>query len=432
MSHSITTPSPDRLAGLEAFAERVFARPAFTMPAFLDVDHLAFLDNRSGVPQVARLTISTGEIDALTDGSERVMTLQASAVANTIVYGRDLDGNENQQLWRIAHAATAAAEPVRFTDDDGAMFDQGAISKSGHYVYGRVNSRDKAIFDVERIAVASGKRQTLVQNSWETGSPSVIAVRPDDGQAMVASLNGNIDADLLRVDIGPAGDIAIENILPHEGEAWIPAMAYSPAGDVLWLATNLGREFPALYRVDPSTGERTLFLEDAWGIESIAPSPDGAWLAIEINTDGASRLLLVNTEDAGRRVEIDAPWGVADRFTWSPDARRVAFGFSTPDAPSAILASDLAGRVTTLARVEETDAPAATVPTLIHYPTFDGRAIPALWYTPSTPGPWPVIIDIHGGPEGQRRPEFQPIVQYYVGLGFAVLSPNVRGSTGYG
>ena len=424
--HSMTSPSTDRLARLEAFAERVFARPAFTMPAFLD--------NRSGVPQVARLTISTGAIDVLTEGSERVMTLQASAAANTIVYGRDVDGNENQQLWRIAHVGTHPEAPVRFTQDDGAMFDQGAISSSGQYVYARVNSRDKAIFDVERISVASGERQTLIQNSWETGSPSVIAVRADDGQAMVASLNGNIDADLLRVDIGPAGDIAVTNILPHEGstEAWIPGMAYSPNGDVLWLATNIGREFPALYRVDPASGERTLFLEDAWGIEKVSPSPDGKWLAIEINTDAASRLVLVDAQDAAHRIEIAAPWGVADRFTWSPDSLRVAFGFSTPNAPSAILAANLEGRVETLARAEEPDAPAAVVPELVHYPTFDGREIPALWYRPSTPGPWPVIIDIHGGPEGQRRPEFQPIIQYYVGLGFAVLSPNVRGSTGYG
>ncbi|HWK79396.1 MAG TPA: hypothetical protein VNP95_01445, partial [Thermomicrobiales bacterium] len=305
-SSPLTSPSPDRLARLEAFAERVFARPALTMPAFLDADHLAFLDNRSGVPQVARLTLSTGEIVALTEGSERVMTLQASAATNTLVYGQDLHGNEHQQLWRIAHAATDPQAPVRFTQDDGAMFDQGAISKSGQYVYARVNSRDKAIFDVERIEVATGARQTLIENSWETGSPSVIAVRADDGQAMVASLNGNIDADLLRVDIGPEGDVTVANILPHEGtsEAWIPAMAYSPNGDVLWLATNLGREFPALYRVDPATGERTLFLEDAWGIETVSPSPDGKWLAIEINTDGASRLLLVDSEDAAHRVEI--------------------------------------------------------------------------------------------------------------------------------
>lgn len=434
MSASIISPSPNRIAALEAYAERVFARPAFTMPAFLDADHLVFLDNRSGVPQVARLTLSTGAVETLTTGSERVMTLQASGVTNTIVYGRDLDGNENQQLWRITNASGNASEPVRFTDDLGAMFDQGAISKSGRYVYGRVNSRDKAIFDVERIEVATGARETLITNSWETGQPSNITVRADDAQVMVASLNGNVDADLLRVNVSPEGETSVENILPHDEttEAEIDAIAYSPNGDVLWLATNEGRDFSALYRVDPETGERTLFLEDAWGVEGVAPSPDGAWLAVNINTDAASRLLLVRTDDASHQVAIAAPWGVADRFTWSPDSLRVAFGFASPDAPSAILASDLEGNVTTLARVEEVDAPQAIVPTLIHYPTFDGLQIPALWYTPNTPGPWPVIIDIHGGPEGQRRPDFQLIVQYYVGLGFAVLSPNVRGSSGYG
>jgi dipeptidyl aminopeptidase/acylaminoacyl peptidase len=59
--------------------------------------------------------------------------------------------------------------------------------------------------------------------------------------------------------------------------------------------------------------------------------------------------------------------------------------------------------------------------------------IPALIYKPKTKGPYPVIIDIHGGPEGQARPSFNPINQYYaVEMGIAVIEPNVRGSSGYG
>ena len=72
-------------------------------------------------------------------------------------------------------------------------------------------------------------------------------------------------------------------------------------------------------------------------------------------------------------------------------------------------------------------------PELIRYPTFDGRTIPAFVYRPSGSGPHPVIVSIHGGPEGQARPTFSATTQYYVNeLGAAVIYPNVRGSAGYG
>jgi dipeptidyl aminopeptidase/acylaminoacyl peptidase len=69
----------------------------------------------------------------------------------------------------------------------------------------------------------------------------------------------------------------------------------------------------------------------------------------------------------------------------------------------------------------------------VRYPTFDGRLTPALWYVPANPsGPAPVVIDVHGGPEGQRRVKYDALTQFLVARGFAVLAPNVRGSTGYG
>jgi len=78
------------------------------------------------------------------------------------------------------------------------------------------------------------------------------------------------------------------------------------------------------------------------------------------------------------------------------------------------------------------------IPELIHYPTFDEvngkpRMIPAFIYKPKGEGPHPVLIDIHGGPEGQALPYFSPINQYYVNeMGIAIIEPNVRGSAGYG
>jgi dipeptidyl aminopeptidase/acylaminoacyl peptidase len=73
-------------------------------------------------------------------------------------------------------------------------------------------------------------------------------------------------------------------------------------------------------------------------------------------------------------------------------------------------------------------------PELIHYPTFDEHKIPAWFYKPQIEGsrPWPVIVYVHGGPESQFKPYFNFLIQYFLAHGYAVLAPNVRGSTGYG
>jgi dipeptidyl aminopeptidase/acylaminoacyl peptidase len=70
----------------------------------------------------------------------------------------------------------------------------------------------------------------------------------------------------------------------------------------------------------------------------------------------------------------------------------------------------------------------------VRYRTFDGREIPA-WFTlppEPTPGETPVVVDVHGGPESQRRPGFRALTQLLVARGYAVFEPNVRGSAGYG
>jgi dipeptidyl aminopeptidase/acylaminoacyl peptidase len=75
-----------------------------------------------------------------------------------------------------------------------------------------------------------------------------------------------------------------------------------------------------------------------------------------------------------------------------------------------------------------------SAPQIVHYPAFDGRSIPAWFYQPVTNNAkrLPAIVYVHGGPESQFQPYFHFFIQYFLHHGYAVLAPNVRGSTGYG
>lgn len=125
---------------------------------------------------------------------------------------------------------------------------------------------------------------------------------------------------------------------------------------------------------------------------------------------------------------------------------KLGFSLMTPISPSEAYSIDLnLSRLTAehLKRwtVSETAGVATekfVAPSLIAYPTFDQvngktRVIPAFVYKPKKPGPYPVVIAIHGGPESQAKPRFSTRIQTMVDkLGAAVIAPNVRGSSGYG
>ena len=125
---------------------------------------------------------------------------------------------------------------------------------------------------------------------------------------------------------------------------------------------------------------------------------------------------------------------MSSRF--SPDGKSLALSLNTPISPTDIYELGLEnGRMVRWTRSETAglDQDQFVEPELFAYKTFDERSIPAFMYSPPSPGPHPVLISIHGGPESQYRPFFSTTIQSYVKeLGLAYIAPNVRGSAGYG
>jgi dipeptidyl aminopeptidase/acylaminoacyl peptidase len=160
-----------------------------------------------------------------------------------------------------------------------------------------------------------------------------------------------------------------------------------------------------------------------------------------VNEDGASKLGVMDLVQHADLVPPELPFGVIDAMGFDPAGKRLAFSLQTPAASSDVWAWSLADggfERWTASEIGPLDASKLVSPTLVRYPTFDKldgkpREIPAWVYKPAGAGPDPVLVNIHGGPEGQARPVFSMNVQQWAGeLGYAVILPNVRGSSGYG
>lgn len=408
-----------------AQAEHYFARSSFSEPIVIGPDQIAFLDDRSGTKQVSVLTLSTGEIRPLTTSTERVLTLKGTP-GGTVVFGMDKSGDERQQVFVMDDPGS---EPRRITHAAESIHEPGAVSKRGDYVLMRSNARNEATFDIVGIPAAGGEPEIWLADGGQV-SPLDIS---DDGQrALVVRLNTNLDGDLLLVE--RAGKVT--NLTEHEGEQWVLGASLDHEGSGVWLLSNLERDFAALMHIDLASGERRVAYETDWDVEAFALSPDGQAIALSINENGVSKPLLIPAKGDGPATEIQAPAGVIDRFSWLPDSSGVVYGLSTVEDPSALMLSDRSGSARTIADANEGgERPKTFAAEPIRYTSFDGLEIPAFFFKPEGDGPFPVLIDIHGGPESQRRLNYSPsgpVLQYLTSLGMAVLSLNVRGSTGYG
>lgn len=225
-------------------------------------------------------------------------------------------------------------------------------------------------------------------------------------------------------------------------------VGFDETGDGFWLVTDQGDEFSRLAWQPLEAGGRPEIVtaDIPWNVSGAELSHDRRRLVFSTNENGLTRVYLMDTRTREYRRVDNLPVGLAFGFEFSPDDSRLAMTLNTPQTPSDVFVLELGATPTahgaltrwTESEIGGLDATSFAIPELISYPTFDEvdgapRQIPAWLYKPPGDGPFPVVVSIHGGPEGQARPFFSSTYQMWLkSLGVAVVVPNVRGSSGYG
>ena len=214
--------------------------------------------------------------------------------------------------------------------------------------------------------------------------------------------------------------------------------AFAPDG-ALWTTSDENSDVARLGRLDPKTGRFTPVTPPSrWDVEQFDLSKDGRTIAYSVNEAGSSRLYLFDVASGQIRPVTSLPAGVIGNMEFAPWGA-LGFSLSSAKSPSDAFSLDPATLQITRWTASETgglDPTGNVEPKLIETKSFDGQAVSGLLYRPDPrkfPGKRPLIVNIHGGPEGQSRPGFLGRNNYLLNeLGIAIFYPNVRGSTGYG
>jgi dipeptidyl aminopeptidase/acylaminoacyl peptidase len=269
---------------------------------------------------------------------------------------------------------------------------------------------------------------------------SVLDWSPDDSKLLVLKEVSVAESYLYVVDLNSGQKREVD---PSPTKVGVVSAKFSRDGQGVYLISDRDGEFARLRYVNLFNNEKSVISGYIpWDIEELAISRDGHYLAFVSNEAGTGKL---NLQDLRTHQDLAPPrlqkLGIIGSLSFDAEGKRLAFGFAAANQPRDAYVLDIAeNRLQPWTRSEAgpVDLSKFVLPTLKEFPTFDrvdgkARQIPLYAYEPTTPGPHPVLITLHGGPESQFRPGFDPWIQFVVNeLGFAVIAPNVRGSSGYG
>jgi dipeptidyl aminopeptidase/acylaminoacyl peptidase len=213
---------------------------------------------------------------------------------------------------------------------------------------------------------------------------------------------------------------------------------FSKDGKGVYFTSDKDSEYQRLMYMDLASKQtKVLTPSIPWNVEEFALSWNGCRIAFIINEDGLSTLHVMDAA-SGRQLPVPKlPVGLIGGLIWHRNNNDLALGISSANSPGDAYSFDIeTGRLERWTKSETgVQTNAFPEPELVRWKSFDQRTISGFLYRPPATfvGKRPVLIDIHGGPEEQSRPDFLGRDNYYLNeLGIAIILPNVRGSTGYG
>ncbi|GAB7019777.1 S9 family peptidase [Halostagnicola bangensis] len=428
-------------------------------------ERLSILMNTTGVSQVWTLEEPVSWPEQRTFTDEQVSFASWSPERLELIFGMDEGGDERAQLFRL-DAETGVIENL--TRKPESKHRWGGWSHDGERFAFTSNRRDESVFDI------------YVQNRDETGDGATLVAEgdgwltlsgwsPDDSKLLVSKAYSNFDQDLYVLDLEAATDdtddlesidpksVELEHLTPHEGDVRYQSASWASIPDGadespgLYLVTDRDSDTLELAYLDLETKTlETVADGGGWNVDGIAVDDETGRFVYSRNVEGYTDLTVGEFDAAEPTVfetfpEPDLPGGIAGGVSFGPDADRFALSTSGDTINTNVFVVE----VETGETEQWTAAPTAGIPresfresSVEHVESFgvdgetppDGLEVPGFLTLPETTenGETPVIVDIHGGPESQRRPSFSSVKQYFLNRGYAYFEPNVRGSSGYG
>jgi dipeptidyl aminopeptidase/acylaminoacyl peptidase len=386
------------------------------------------------VPQIHMVKMPGGDRTQLTFFPDRTGGGHFGPKGDYFTFSKDVGGGEWFQIYRYD---VANGNVTLLTDGKSRNTGRSFAHNDNRIAYSstRRTGHDNDIYVMDPTDPKTDKLLLQV----EGGGWGVASWSADNKKLLVVNEVSANETYLWLVDV-VTGEKKM--LTPKSGDVQVAYSGgpFSKDGKGFYTTTDRDSEFQRLAYFDLATLKPTYLTTDIkWDVDEVELSEDGKTLAFVTNEDGISKLYLMNTATGKYRPVPGIPTGLIGGLNFHKNSRDLGFVLTSARSTADVYSIDVTTNKLERWTASETgglNTATFAEPQLIKWPTFDGKTISGFLYMPAAkkfPGKRPVMVNIHGGPEGQYRPGFLGRNNYYLNeMGVALIFPNVRGSTGYG
>jgi dipeptidyl aminopeptidase/acylaminoacyl peptidase len=393
-----------------------------------DGSRVLYSSDKSGVFNAYSVPTTGGMPIALTDSTEdAVHAISYFPHDNRFLYLQDKGGNEILHIF--VREENGASIELTVDEKERAEF-YGWAQDGKSFFYGS-NKRDPRFTDVYEMEIETYQSTLLFEN---TKGYNFGAISPDKNYLAFSKVSNSNNSDLYVFN---RETNEMSHLSEHEGDCHYYAEAFNPTSTHLYFRTDEVSEFLELKRIELATNEVELVASESWDITNAFFSKNGRYLLYKINNDSKTEVKVIEVQN-GEALSINGlPEGQITAVSVSSDEKMISLSINSSTSPNNIYLYEVAtANITKLTDtlhpdVLEEDLVKAEI---VRFRSFDNLEIPAIMYFPHQAAmeKVPALVWVHGGPGGQSTVDYNPLLQYLVNHGYAVLAVNNRGSSGYG
>lgn len=391
-----------------------------------DKSKLLITSNRTGVYNMYTVSTKTGEfIPESKSDSSSVFSISYFPNDDRILFSMDDNGNELDHIYM--KDSTGVTDLTPFEGANSSFY--GWAKNNESFFFGS-NKRDKRYFDIYEMDISTFEPVLFFENLEGYNFNGI----SNDKQYLALSKTVNTnDSDLFIYNLNNKSYTKINDI-----QSANTASDFSVDSKHLYYTTDVDSEFAYLMKYNIETKTKEKVLEKPWDITSSYFSYNGKYQITSINEDAKTKVLINDTETGN---EIELPTfdnGSVIGVGFSRDETKIRFYVGGSNSPYNLYIYDIASKKEkklTDVLNKEIEPTHMVNSEVIRFKSFDGVEIPAIYYKPhqaTKDNKVPALVMVHGGPGGQSGQYYNPLVQYLVNHGYAILAVNNRGSSGYG
>ena len=391
-----------------------------------DKSKLLVTSNRTGVYNMYTVSTKTGEfIPESKSDTSSVFAISYFPNDDRILFRMDDNGNELNHIY-----VKNATKITDLTPYEGANSSFYGWAKNNESFFFGSNKRDNRFFDIYEMNISTFE-PTLIFENLEGYNFNGIS-NNKKYLALSKTINTS-DSDLFIYNFEDKSFTKVNDIQSSNAAA-----DFSVDSEHLYFTTDVDSEFTYLMKYTIETATREKVMEKEWDITSSYFSYNGKYQITSINEDAKTKVFINDTK-TGNDIELPTfDNGSVIGVGFSRDETKIRFYVGGSNSPYNLYVYDIetkkAQKLTDVLN-KEIDPTHMVDSEVIRFKSFDGVEIPAIYYKPhqaTADNKVPALVMVHGGPGGQSGQYYNPLVQYLVNHGYAILAVNNRGSSGYG